>query len=125
MYRQTVTFTNELGMYARLGGYLTQTSNNFQSEVTMEYGERRANVKSLLGLLSLGPTKRAEVCLVAEGPDEIEAVETLCEIIRDAGAYCTGKKRAIQKKQDANKRFRFPHWLMFFRKNQDSKHPGK
>ena len=43
--------------------------------------ERRINAKSLLGVLSMGITKGTRISLIAEGPDEEEAVNTLTEML--------------------------------------------
>ena len=46
-----------------------------------EKDERRVNAKSLLGVLSLGIVKGTSINLIADGPDEKEAVEALVELI--------------------------------------------
>ena len=43
--------------------------------------ERRVNAKSLLGVLSLGIVKGTEITLIANGPDEEEAVEALAALL--------------------------------------------
>ena len=43
--------------------------------------ERRVNAKSLLGVLSLGIVKGTEITLIANGPDEEEAVEALATLL--------------------------------------------
>ena len=47
----------------------------------MEKEERRVNAKSLLGILSLGITKGTTINLIADGPDEEEAVSALVALI--------------------------------------------
>ena len=47
----------------------------------MEKDERRVNAKSLLGVLSLGIVKGTAINLIADGPDENEALEGLSELI--------------------------------------------
>ena len=47
----------------------------------MEKDERRVNAKSLLGVLSLGIVKGTTINLIADGPDEEEAVNALVELI--------------------------------------------
>ena len=47
----------------------------------VEKAERKVNAKSLLGVLSLGITKGSTITISAEGPDETEAVNALCELI--------------------------------------------
>ena len=47
----------------------------------MEKEERKVNAKSLLGVLSLGIVKGTPIKLIADGPDEKEAVEALHKMI--------------------------------------------
>ena len=47
----------------------------------VEKDERKVNAKSLLGVLSLGITKGTSILITAEGPDEEEAVNALCDLI--------------------------------------------
>ncbi|GAE87413.1 phosphotransferase system [Acetivibrio straminisolvens JCM 21531] len=54
-----------------------QKASNYKSNVWIEKGERKANAKSLLGLLSLGIGKGSKIMLIAEGEDEAEALNEL------------------------------------------------
>ena len=49
--------------------------------INCEVRVRRINAKSLLGVLSMGITKGTRISLIAEGPDEEEAVNTLTEML--------------------------------------------
>ena len=42
---------------------------------------RRINAKSLLGVLSMGIMTGTAVTLIAEGPDEVQAVDALSEML--------------------------------------------
>ena len=50
----------------------------------MEKEDRRVNAKSLLGVLSLGIVKGMTITIIADGPDENQAIEGLCALV-DAG----------------------------------------
>lgn len=58
-----------------------QKANSYKSYVWVEKDDRRVNAKSLLGVLSLGITKGMEVTLIADGPDEVEALNGLEELV--------------------------------------------
>ena len=47
----------------------------------MEREDRRINAKSLLGVLSLGIVKGMTITLIADGPDENEAVDGLAALV--------------------------------------------
>ena len=81
MYTQNVTINNEVGLHARPATFFIQKANEFKSGIWVEKDERRVNAKSLLGVLSLGITKGTEITLLADGSDEKEAVNALCELV--------------------------------------------
>lgn len=71
----------ESGLYNRQATYFIQKANEFKSSIWIEVEERRINAKSLLGVLSMGIAKGTQLNLIAEGPDEDDAVETLGEML--------------------------------------------
>ena len=81
MYTQEITVNNEVGLHARPATFFIQKANEFKSTILVEKEERRVNAKSLLGILSLGITKGTTINLIADGPDEEEAVAALVELI--------------------------------------------
>ena len=81
MYEKSATILKQVGLHARPATFLIQKANEFKSSIWIEKDERRVNAKSLLGVLSLGVAQGATINIIAEGSDEIEAVDTLCELI--------------------------------------------
>lgn len=81
MITKNVTVSNEKGLHARPATAFIQMANNFRSSLWVEVGDRRANAKSLLGVLSLGVCKGDDVTLIADGADEEEAIGRLAEAI--------------------------------------------
>ena len=81
MYTQEITVNNEVGLHARPATFFIQKANEFKSSIWVEKEERRVNAKSLLGVLSLGIVKGTAINLIADGPDEKDAVEALVELI--------------------------------------------
>ena len=81
MYMKEVTVSNQVGLHARPATFFIQKANEFKSSIWLEKDERRVNAKSLLGVLSLGIVKGTAINLIADGPDEQEAVEALIELI--------------------------------------------
>jgi phosphocarrier protein len=70
-----------VGLHARPATYFIQKANEFKSSISLEVGERRVNAKSLLGVLSLGVMSGTELTIIADGPDEEVAAETLIRLI--------------------------------------------
>ncbi|MDR2074174.1 MAG: HPr family phosphocarrier protein [Oscillospiraceae bacterium] len=75
------TIENELGLFARPATFFIQKANEFKSTVWVDFKSKRVNAKSLLGVLSLAVGKGDTIKIVAEGPDEKEAVESIVKII--------------------------------------------
>ena len=81
MFVKEVVVMNQVGLRARPATFFTQKANEFKCSVWIEKDERRVNAKSLLGVLSLGIVKGMSINVVADGEDEEQAVETLCDLI--------------------------------------------
>ena len=81
MITKDITVQNQVGLHARPATFFIQRANEFKSAIWVEKEERRANAKSLLGVLSLGITKGMTVTLIADGSDETAALDGLCELI--------------------------------------------
>ena len=81
MFVKEVTVENQVGLHARPATFFIQKANEYKSSIWVEKEERRVNAKSLLGILSLGITKGTTINLIADGPDEEEAVSALVELI--------------------------------------------
>ena len=81
MYTQEITVNNEVGLHARPATFFIQKANEFKSSIWVEKDDQRVNAKSLLGVLSMGITKGTRISIIAEGPDEEEAVKALTEML--------------------------------------------
>ena len=81
MYEKRVTIMKQVGLYARPATFLIQKANEFRSSIWIEKDERRVNAKSLLGVLSLGVAQGTTINIIADGPDQVLAVDTLCDLI--------------------------------------------
>ena len=81
MFMKEATVNNQVGLHARPATFFIQKANEFKSSIWVEKDERRVNAKSLLGVLSLGIVKGITISLIADGPDEEDAVNALVELI--------------------------------------------
>jgi len=81
MYIKKATVTNQVGLHARPATFLIQKANEFKCSIWIEKDDRKVNAQSLLGVLSLGVAKGATINIIGDGPDEVQAVETLCKLI--------------------------------------------
>lgn len=81
MISREVTITNTIGLHARPATFFIQKANAYKATVWVEKEDRRVNAKSLLGVLSLGVAQGMTIRLIAEGTDEVEALDGLEALI--------------------------------------------
>ncbi|MEG1869604.1 MAG: HPr family phosphocarrier protein [Oscillospiraceae bacterium] len=81
MFVKEVVVQNQVGLHARPATFFIQKANEFKASIWVEKDERRANAKSLLGVLSLGIVGGAVIRIISDGVDEEEAVQGLVDIV--------------------------------------------
>lgn len=82
MVIREVTINNQVGLHARPATFFIQKANEFKCGIWIQKDDRKVNAKSLLGVLSLGIVKGTPINIIADGSDEEDAVQTLCELIQ-------------------------------------------
>lgn len=81
MIEKEVVVKNGSGLHARPATLLVKKASGFKSDVSIEFNGKKANVKSLIGVLSLAVTKDATIKVVASGDDEALAVEEIVKLV--------------------------------------------
>ncbi|MBE3014879.1 HPr family phosphocarrier protein [Microbispora sp. NEAU-D428] len=76
---RTIVLTEDL--HARPASALAQTAAAFTSAVTLSYGSRSVDVRSVLSLMGLGATSGQAVTLRATGDDAAEALTALGAVL--------------------------------------------
>jgi phosphocarrier protein len=77
MVEKTFKITNEAGLHARPATALVNAVNSFTSDVNLETNGRTVNLKSIMGVMSLGISKGTEIKITASGSDEEAALEAV------------------------------------------------
>jgi phosphocarrier protein len=77
-----VIVKSSTGLHARPATLLVKKASSFKSELYIEFKGKKANIKSLIGVLSLGVTKGANVKITACGDDESLAAEEIVRLIK-------------------------------------------
>jgi phosphocarrier protein HPr len=77
----TLVIHHKVGLHARPAAMFVQTAKEFRSTIRAAHGEREANAKSILSVLTLGVDQGAQVTLRAEGEDAEQALEALATLI--------------------------------------------
>lgn len=85
MEQKSYVIIDETGIHARPATMLVQTASKFESDVQLEYNAKKVNLKSIMGVMSLGVGKDAEITIYAEGSDEKEAIDAISEVLVKEG----------------------------------------
>ena len=83
MLEREITISNKLGLHARASAKLVQTLHGFKASVFMAYRGKEVNAKSIMGVMMLAAGKGSKITLEIAGPDEEQAMEALCALIKD------------------------------------------
>ncbi|QTJ33218.1 phosphocarrier protein HPr [Dolosigranulum pigrum] len=82
MEKRDYNIVAETGIHARPATLLVQTASKFSAETTLEYKGKSVNLKSIMGVMSLGVGQGSDVTITVEGEDEKEAIEAIDETIK-------------------------------------------
>jgi phosphocarrier protein len=83
MIEEKFKITYQHGLQARPATKLVSKANSFQSEMFMEYNDRKVNMKSIMGVLSLGVPANSKIKVTVNGSDENDAFKAISRIISD------------------------------------------
>lgn len=75
----------ETGIHARPATLLVQAASKFSSDINLEYSGKSVNLKSIMGVMSLGVGQGSEISISAEGDDEKEAIDAIADTIKKEG----------------------------------------
>ena len=74
MKQLEITINNETGLHARPAKTLVNLVKQFKSNVVIWHGEKKANAKSLISVLTLGAAKGSQLKIEVDGEDEESAI---------------------------------------------------
>ncbi len=82
MKQITVTVVDPVGLHARPATVAVNAASKFKSEVKVAYKGRTVNMKSIMGVMSLGIPTQAEITVSCDGEDEDAAIKTIEDVLR-------------------------------------------
>lgn len=85
MVNRTFTVIEEVGIHTRPASILVQAASQFKAEVNIEYNGRSVNLKSIVGVMSLGVPHGAQIQITAAGSDEDMAIQGIEEALKSEG----------------------------------------
>ena len=75
----------ETGIHARPATLLVQTASKFNSDITLTYNDKSVNLKSIMGVMSLGVGQNADVTISSDGDDEADAMTAIEATMKKEG----------------------------------------
>jgi phosphocarrier protein len=81
MVSREVSISNPLGMHARAAARFVHAATGFRSQVRVSRGNRSTDGKSIMGILLLAAARGTVLTVATDGPDEREALDSLCDLI--------------------------------------------
>lgn len=81
MVSKSMTINIPKGLEARPVALLVQVASQYESSIYVEIQEKKVNAKSIMGMMSLGLAEGEKITIIANGPDENDAVEAIDKYI--------------------------------------------
>ena len=81
MITKNLTILNKLGIHARPAAQFVRVSSRFQCDVTVEKDDEAVDGKSIMGLMMLAVGCGADIKVITDGADEVEAMAALEELV--------------------------------------------
>ncbi len=78
-----ITISNKLGLHARAAAKLVTVASGFESDIQLIRDTRRANAKSIMGVMMLAASKGTALTLVVTGDDAEAASEAIAALVND------------------------------------------
>ena len=77
--------TDEAGLHARPATKLVNAASKFTSDLSLVYSGRSVNLKSIMGVMSLGIRQGAEITIIANGDDAEQALAEIEQELKSQG----------------------------------------
>ena len=81
MVQASILIRNQLGLHARACALFVKAAARFKSEVWVSRDDLEANGKSIMGVMMLAAEEGSSIQVRAEGPDEIDALAAIQELV--------------------------------------------
>lgn len=82
---KTFKVTADSGIHARPATLLVNVAGKFNSDINLEYNGKTVNLKSIMGVMSLGIQQGTEIKISANGDDADQALAAIEETMKKEG----------------------------------------
>ncbi|SHJ59029.1 HPr family phosphocarrier protein [Tepidibacter formicigenes] len=81
MLEKKIIVKEQNGLHARPAGAVVKIAGEFKSRVYIDVNGKKANAKSIMGVMSLGVKENQEITIIVDGEDEGDALNALVKLI--------------------------------------------
>ena len=85
MEKLSFVVSDPVGLHARPATILVNQASKFSSNINLIYNGKSVNLKSIMGVMSLGVGQGADVTISAEGADADDALAAIEETMTKEG----------------------------------------
>jgi phosphotransferase system HPr (HPr) family protein len=78
---KTVIIDNKYGLHARPAMQFVELAAKFAADISLVRGDKVADAKSIMEILTLAAEKGSELAIRADGPDAEAAVDALWKLV--------------------------------------------
>ena len=78
-----VTVIDPVGLHARPATVAVNAASKFKCDVKVTFKERSVNMKSIMGVMSLGIPTQSEITISCDGEDEDVAIEAIQTTLKE------------------------------------------
>ncbi len=83
MASKTFKIIDPAGLHARPASVVVQEATKFNSEITLEFNGKTANLKSIMSVMALVVKTNEEIKIVAEGDDAEAALNAIENTLKE------------------------------------------
>lgn len=77
-----VVIVDPVGLHARPATVAVNAASKYKSDIKIAYNGKAVNMKSIMGVMSLGVPSQAEIEISADGEDQDSALDSIVEVLR-------------------------------------------
>lgn len=85
MIKKEYKIINETGIHARPATILVQVASRYESVIELEFKNKKINLKSIMGVMSLGISQGSTITITADGTDENDAIRNIENTLKIEG----------------------------------------
>ena len=83
MKQLEIVIQNPTGLHARPAKVFVNLAKQYTSDIRVQHGEKKANAKSMISMLTLGAERGSQIRVMVDGEDEDAAIQAIEAAIRE------------------------------------------